>query len=65
MATPHVAGLAAKFWASGEADSDNSGTTTASEMRTYLQSRANDITSGLHTKVGYDAASGYGLPTVN
>lgn len=66
MATPHVSGLAAKFWASGVADSNLDGVTTASDVRSYLQSRAKvtDITKGQHATTGDDPASGFGLPTV-
>lgn len=65
MATPHVSGLAAKYWSSGEADANNDGT-TPEEVRVYIQQRASltDITSGQHARIGYDPASGFGLPTV-
>jgi len=53
MATPHVSGLAAKLWKEN-----------ASKTRTLLQDLAQDITSGLHTRAGYDPASGFGLPIV-
>lgn len=55
MATPHIAGLAAKMWQG-----------TAAKTRSWLatQAQQHDITSGLHTAAGYDPASGYGLPTV-
>jgi len=46
MATPHVSGLAAKFW-QGSADN----------TRAYLRTIAKDI-----DVLGYDIASGYGLP---
>ncbi len=48
MATPHVAGLAAKLW------QDN-----AADTRTYLQDRAR--LHDLHTE-GDDTATGFGLP---
>ena len=48
MATPHVAGLAAKLW------QDN-----ADDTRTYLQNLAK--LHDLHT-VGDDTATGFGLP---
>jgi subtilisin len=66
MATPHVSGLAAKFWNSGKADIDLDGVTTAEEVRQYLQTRANatDIVNGLHAAAGDDPASGFGFPTV-
>lgn len=66
MATPHVSGLAAKFWSSDFADLNQDGTTTSSEVRQLLQSRAlsTDILLGLHAGPGDDPASGFGLPTV-
>ena len=53
MAAPQVAGLAAKLW-QGDPNS----------TRTYLRTTATDITSGRGAGVGYDVASGYGLPHV-
>jgi subtilisin len=55
MATPHIAGLAAKLW-------QGSGAAT----RTWLQNQAmaHDIVLGYTTAVGYDQASGYGMPQV-
>jgi subtilisin len=53
MATPHVSGLAAKLW------QDN-----AQATRQHLVQQAFDITLGDHAAIGYDAASGFGLPTV-
>jgi len=55
MATPHVSGLAAKFWAENPSLSSLG-------IRNLLQERAEDITQGKHARVGYDPASGYGLP---
>lgn len=48
MATPHISGLAAKFWQG-----------SASSTRAYLQSKAHDIWT-----LGDDPATGLGLPTV-
>lgn len=48
MATPHVAGLAAKLWQG-----------TAASTRTYLQGLASDIWTA-----GDDTATGFGLPQV-
>lgn len=48
MATPHVAGLAAKFWQG-----------SAASTRTYLQGLASDIWTA-----GDDTATGFGLPQV-
>ena len=58
MATPHIAGLAAKMW------------NGASNTRSWLVSRAqsHDITTAEqidNAGTGYDIASGYGLPQVN
>lgn len=52
MATPHIAGLAAKEWQG-----------TATETRAYLRINAEDITlaNGGGATTGYDIASGYGL----
>lgn len=59
MATPHIAGYAAKAWASGQVS-------TSSEARDYIQANADvDITEGTHATEGYDPAGGLGLPTVN
>ncbi|MFZ3589537.1 S8 family peptidase [Bacillus sp. DJP31] len=59
MATPHVAGLAAKVWAANPGFS-------AVQLRTELQNRAkaNDILGGTGAAVGDDYASGFGFPTV-
>ncbi|MDQ0271490.1 S8 family peptidase [Cytobacillus purgationiresistens] len=59
MATPHVAGLAAKLWAS------NSSLTNRS-LRTELQNRAKtyDIKGGYGAGTGDDYASGFGYPRV-
>ena len=59
MATPHVAGLAAKMWAENPEWSN-------SELRTELQERAkeNDIKGGQSAEEGDDIASGFGFPTV-
>lgn len=59
MASPHVAGLAAKIWAA------NPGY-TAVQLRTELQNRAkaNDILAGSGAASGDDYASGFGFPTV-
>jgi subtilisin len=58
MATPHIAGLAAKMWQGG-----------ASATRDWLRqsAAAHDITQAEQINnagVGYDIASGYGLPQV-
>ncbi|MCH8871027.1 MAG: S8 family serine peptidase [Chloroflexi bacterium] len=53
QAAPQVAGLAAKLW-----QGDPAGT------RMHLRTTVTDITDGMRTKVGYDVASGYGLPHV-
>ncbi len=52
MASPFVAGLAAKFWQSGVKDS-------AAATRDLLHSLARDL-----SPEGYDNASGFGLPQV-
>lgn len=59
MATPHVAGLAAKVWA------ENPGYTNV-QLRTNLQNRAkaNDIRSGYYAGTGDDIASGFGFARV-
>ncbi len=49
MATPHIAGLAAKLW-----------TGDPVETRNLLQNLAKD--HDLHIEVGYDTATGFGLP---
>jgi len=49
MATPHIAGLAAKLWQGNAADT-----------RTYLQDLAK--MHDLPTELGYDTATGFGLP---
>lgn len=53
MSTPHVSGLAAKLW-------QGSGSLT----REYLRKHLWDITEGIYADLGYDPASGYGLPVV-
>ncbi|PPA69451.1 S8 family peptidase [Jeotgalibacillus proteolyticus] len=60
MATPHVAGLAAKVWAA------NPGWTNA-QLRTNLQNRARavDIKGGIGAATGDDYASGFGFARVN
>lgn len=55
MATPHVSGLAAKFW--DEADGTLDGRGNAADTRSYLQSIARDI-----WEIGDDSATGMGLP---
>ena len=59
MASPHVAGLAAKVWAQNP-------TWTAATLRTNLQNRAraNDILGGRGAAVGDDYASGFGYARV-
>ena len=59
MATPHVAGLAAKLWASNPSWSN-------STLRTDLQNRAktNDIKGGIGATTGDDYASGFGFARV-
>lgn len=65
MATPHVAGYAARVISSGSADANGDSVTTVSEARNYIQSTATrDITEGIHAGEGYDPASGIGLPIV-
>lgn len=60
MASPHVAGLAAKVWA------ENPGFSHV-QLRTELQNRAkvNDILGGRSSSVGDDIASGFGFAKVN
>ncbi|WP_227394656.1 S8 family serine peptidase [Jeotgalibacillus aurantiacus] len=60
MASPHVAGLAAKVWA------ENPGFSNV-QLRTELQNRAkaNDILGGRSAAVGDDLASGFGFAKVN
>ncbi|PPA70748.1 S8 family peptidase [Jeotgalibacillus proteolyticus] len=60
MASPHVAGLAAKVWA------ENPGWTNA-QLRTNLQNRARavDIRGGYGAATGDDYASGFGFARVN
>ncbi|MCI0869982.1 MAG: S8 family serine peptidase, partial [Chloroflexi bacterium] len=53
QAAPLVAGLAAKLWQGDPAST-----------RMHLRTTVTDITDGKRTKVGYDVASGYGLPHV-
>ncbi|MEA1924822.1 MAG: S8 family peptidase [Candidatus Altiarchaeota archaeon] len=55
MATPHVAGLAAKLW--DMADGALNGTGNAADTRSYLHSAAKDIWT-----TGDDTATGFGLP---
>lgn len=59
MATPHVAGLAAKIWAANPSWSK-------STLRTELQKRAKvyDIKGGVGATTGDDYASGFGYPRV-
>ncbi len=59
MASPHVAGLAAKVWAQNPS-------WTAAQLRTNLQNRAkaNDILGGRGAAVGDDYASGFGFARV-
>ncbi|MED1607060.1 S8 family serine peptidase [Cytobacillus kochii] len=59
MATPHVAGLAAKIWAANPSWSK-------STLRTELQNRAKvyDIKGGIGASTGDDYASGFGYPRV-
>lgn len=66
MATPHISGLAAKFWSSRSTDLNLDGVVSASEVRQTIQSRAltTDIFLGYHAGLGDDPASGFGLPTV-
>ncbi|TFD99926.1 S8 family serine peptidase [Jeotgalibacillus sp. R-1-5s-1] len=60
MASPHVAGLAAKVWA------ENPGFSHV-QLRTELQNRAkaNDILGGRSAAAGDDLASGFGFAKVN
>ncbi|MBG9586136.1 S8 family peptidase [Cytobacillus firmus] len=59
MATPHVAGLAAKIWSSSPSMSHT-------QLRTELQNRAKlyDIKGGYGAATGDDYASGFGYPRV-
>ncbi|MBX9975420.1 S8 family serine peptidase [Cytobacillus firmus] len=59
MATPHVAGLAAKIWSSSPSMSHT-------QLRTELQNRAKqyDINGGYGAAAGDDYASGFGYPRV-
>lgn len=68
MATPHVAGLAARYWAA------NPGLSHA-QVRAWLQQNASghDITradlaepdqADAHARAGYDIPSGFGFPQV-
>ncbi|CAM3862773.1 S8 family peptidase [Mesobacillus zeae] len=59
MATPHIAGLAAKLWSSNKALSNV-------QMRVELQRRAKlyDIKGGTGAMTGDDYASGFGFPRV-
>nr|WP_041056051.1 S8 family serine peptidase [Jeotgalibacillus campisalis] len=60
MATPHVAGLAAKIWAQNPGWSNT-------QLRTNLQNRAKsvDIKGGYGATTGDDYASGFGFARVN
>lgn len=59
MATPHVAGLAAKLWAENP-------NYTNTQLRTNLQNRAKnyDIRGGYYAGTGDDIASGFGFARV-
>ncbi|WP_080848475.1 S8 family peptidase [Cytobacillus gottheilii] len=59
MATPHVAGLAAKIWSSNPSWSHT-------QLRTELRNRAKqyDIKGGTGAATGDDYASGFGFPRV-
>ena len=59
MATPHVAGLAAKIWSQNP-------TWTNIQVRTEIQNRAkaNDIKGGYYAAAGDDIASGFGFARV-
>lgn len=59
MATPHIAGLAAKIWATSPNLSNEA-------IRKELQKRAgaNDILQGQYADIGDDIASGFGFPLV-
>jgi subtilisin len=59
MATPHVAGLAAKIWSSNPSWSHT-------QLRTELRNRAKqyDIKGGTGAAAGDDYASGFGYPRV-
>ena len=59
MASPHVAGLAAKIWAQNPS-------WTHTQLRTNLQNRAKlvDIKGGFHAATGDDIASGFGFARV-
>ncbi|WP_071461194.1 S8 family peptidase [Bacillus massilinigeriensis] len=59
MATPHIAGLAAKIWSSNKS-------LTNVQMRAELQKRAKlyDIKGGTGAGTGDDYASGFGFPRV-
>ncbi|TFE01822.1 S8 family serine peptidase [Jeotgalibacillus sp. R-1-5s-1] len=60
MASPHVAGLAAKVWAANPGWSNT-------QLRANLQNRAraNDILGGFGAAAGDDYASGFGFAKVN
>ncbi|TFE02143.1 S8 family peptidase [Jeotgalibacillus salarius] len=60
MASPHVAGLAAKVWAANPSYSHT-------QLRSVLQNRAanNDILGGFGAGYGDDYASGFGFAKVN
>jgi len=66
-AAPHITGLAVKVWEQGIADFNGDGTTTALEVRTFLQRQAqhHDITEGKFTGRGDDAGSGFGFPQLS
>jgi subtilisin len=59
MATPHISGLAAKYWSTNTSMSKD-------DVRKWIQERASmyDIVLGIFAGSGYDPASGFGLPTV-
>ncbi|RHW42595.1 peptidase S8 [Neobacillus notoginsengisoli] len=59
MATPHIAGLAAKIWSANKSLSNV-------QLRTELQNRAKqyDIKGGTGAATGDDYASGFGFPRV-
>ncbi len=65
MATPHVSGLAAKFW-NGVTDLNDDGSINGADVRIFILGRAKDydITKGILADAGDDPASGFGLPTV-
>lgn len=60
VAAPHVAGVAAKLWASGQADANGDGTVTPDEVRRVLRENARN----LEGNGDYDPATGTGIPVV-